>query len=165
MFRTIQDFLTVWKEERASTVKIFSTLTDDVLSQKKNEHVRSLGRLAGHITETLREMPHRAGLSVEYKEELLNFSSVAEMVGHYGAACDVLEKKVAAEWTDAMLDQTVPMYGEEWKRGMVLLSLVTHQAHHRAQMTVLMRLVGLKVPGVYGPSYEEWSAFGMPAME
>lgn len=165
MFRTIDDFLTVWKEERASTEKIFSTLTDAVLSQKQNEHVRSLGRLAGHITETLREMPHRAGLSVEYKEELLNFSSVAEMVGHYSAACDVLEKKIRAEWTDALLDQTVPMYGEEWKRGMVLFSLVTHQAHHRAQMTVLMRLVGLKVPGVYGPSYEEWSAFGMPAME
>jgi len=37
-----------------------------------------------------------------------------------------------------------------------------HQTHHRAQMTVLMRQAGLKVPGVYGPSREEWSQMGMP---
>jgi uncharacterized damage-inducible protein DinB len=29
-------------------------------------------------------------------------------------------------------------------------------------MTVLMRQAGLKVPGIYGPSREEWSQFGMP---
>jgi len=40
-----------------------------------------------------------------------------------------------------------------------------HQAHHRGQMTVLMRQAGMKVPGVYGPSKEEWSAFGMEPME
>jgi uncharacterized damage-inducible protein DinB len=43
--------------------------------------------------------------------------------------------------------------------------LITHQIHHRAQMTVLMRLAGLKVPGVCGPAKEEWKAMGMPAME
>jgi uncharacterized damage-inducible protein DinB len=30
-------------------------------------------------------------------------------------------------------------------------------------MTVLMRQAGLRVPGVYGPSQEEWSQFGMEA--
>jgi len=44
----------------------------------------------------------------------------------------------------------------------VLVSLITHQAHHRGQMTVLMRQAGLKVPGVYGPAREEWAAMGMP---
>ena len=29
-------------------------------------------------------------------------------------------------------------------------------------MTVLMRQTGLPVPGVYGPSLEEWEAYGMP---
>jgi uncharacterized damage-inducible protein DinB len=32
-------------------------------------------------------------------------------------------------------------------------------------MTVLMRQAGLKVPGIYGPSYEEWLQFGMKAPE
>ena len=43
----------------------------------------------------------------------------------------------------------------------VLISLVRHQAHHRAQMTVLMRQAGLAVPGIYGPAREEWAAMGM----
>ncbi|MBI2416475.1 MAG: hypothetical protein HYV28_00920 [Ignavibacteriales bacterium] len=32
-------------------------------------------------------------------------------------------------------------------------------------MTVLMRQAGLKVPGAYGPSREEWAAYGMPAQD
>jgi uncharacterized damage-inducible protein DinB len=53
------------------------------------------------------------------------------------------------------------MYGEKWKRAQTLASLVFHQIHHRGQMTVLMRQAGLKVPGIYGPAREEWSAWGM----
>ena len=30
---------------------------------------------------------------------------------------------------------------------------------------VLMRQAGLAVPGVYGPSKEEWGAYGMPAQD
>jgi uncharacterized damage-inducible protein DinB len=32
-------------------------------------------------------------------------------------------------------------------------------------MTVLMRQAGLKVPGIYGPSREEWVKIGMTAPE
>jgi uncharacterized damage-inducible protein DinB len=39
-----------------------------------------------------------------------------------------------------------------------LTVLLRHEIHHRAQMTVLMRQAGLRVPGVYGPSREEWAA-------
>ena len=47
------------------------------------------------------------------------------------------------------------------RTGLTLAVLVRHQAHHRGQMTVLMRQAGLKVPGVYGPAREEWAEFGM----
>ena len=52
-----------------------------------------------------------------------------------------------------------------WSRGKTLGALVTHQIHHRAQLTVVMRLAGLKVPGVYGPAKEEWAAYGMEPQE
>jgi uncharacterized damage-inducible protein DinB len=42
---------------------------------------------------------------------------------------------------------------------------MSHEIHHRGQMTVLMRQAGLKVPGVYGPSREEWTAYGMPPQD
>jgi uncharacterized damage-inducible protein DinB len=56
------------------------------------------------------------------------------------------------------------MYGETWKRGQTLLYLMLHNAHHRGQITVLMRQAGLPVVGIYGPAREEWEAMGMPAM-
>ena len=57
------------------------------------------------------------------------------------------------------------MYGMKWARGLTLQMLIVHQAHHRGQMTVLMRHAGLAVPGVYGPAREEWATHGMTAPE
>ncbi|MNF01709.1 DinB family protein [compost metagenome] len=55
------------------------------------------------------------------------------------------------------------MYGELWEKGKILRVLISHQSHHRGQMTVIMRILGLPVPGLYGPSKEEWAEFGMIA--
>jgi uncharacterized damage-inducible protein DinB len=32
---------------------------------------------------------------------------------------------------------------------------ITHMAHHRAQLGVYLRLLGVPVPGSYGPSADE----------
>ncbi|MBW7888208.1 MAG: DinB family protein [Bacteroidetes bacterium] len=165
MFRQLSDFFDVWKHEREATAKVFSALTDNVLKEKKNHNLRSLGRLAGHIIETLREMPSRAGLNIEYHDEVLRYNNVKDILTNYKQACDELESAISAHWNDSMLTKEVELYGEKWKIGQVLFTIITHQAHHRAQMTVLMRLVGLTLPGIYGPSKEEWAAIGMPAME
>jgi len=90
--------------------------------------------------------------------------SAAEIAEAYEKAAKSVADEVNANWTDATLLETDEMYGDTWARGLTLLLLITHQAHHRGQMTVLMRQAGLAVPGVYGPSKEEWEAFGAPAM-
>ena len=84
------------------------------------------------------------------------------MIREYEASARAIGEGLPKAWNDAMLDEMVPMYGEQWPRGMVLTSLIVHQAHHRGQMTALMRVAGLKVPGVYGPAREEWAAYNMP---
>jgi uncharacterized damage-inducible protein DinB len=33
--------------------------------------------------------------------------------------------------------------------------IITHIAHHRAQLGVYLRLLGVSVPGTYGPSADE----------
>jgi len=37
-----------------------------------------------------------------------------------------------------------------------------HPAHHRGQMTVLLRQAGMKVPDINGPAMEDWAAYGQP---
>lgn len=44
----------------------------------------------------------------------------------------------------------------EGPRGVMLRSaLVTHMAHHRAQLGVYLRVLGVPIPGSYGPSADE----------
>jgi uncharacterized damage-inducible protein DinB len=81
----------------------------------------------------------------------------------YKNASESLVEKLNANWKDETLLMEDDMYGENWKRGFTLRCLIEHQIHHRAQMTVLMRQAGLKVPGIYGPASEEWAAMGMEA--
>ncbi|HUP13723.1 MAG TPA: DinB family protein, partial [Niastella sp.] len=69
-----------------------------------------------------------------------------------------------SHWDDGMLEEENNLYGDPWKKGFSLWVLLIHQTHHRGQMTVLMRMTGLKVPGIYGPSKEEWEAWGEVAL-
>ena len=165
MLRTIKDFQSLWKYEAEMTVKVLQTLTDDSLLQKVTPEGRSLGFLGWHITLTLGEMLGLVGLKIDAPEEHAECPSKASAIA---AAFDTAAKSVAevvdANWTDETLLQTDQMYGDTWTRGLTLFLLIAHQAHHRGQMTVLMRQAGLTVPGVYGPAKEEWAAMGAPAM-
>ena len=164
MFRAIDDFIEDWETESALTLKIFHALTNTSLEQKIYPEGRTLGRLAWHITGTLGEMPQQAGLkAVLPTDEEPIPGSLEELVKIYLDSARAVAQNVKTQWNDAMLAEEVPMFGQRWKRGKVLTSLIRHQAHHRGQMTVLMRQAGVKVPGIYGPAREEWKALGREA--
>ena len=166
MYYKISDFIFDWKYESESTVKVFSNLTDEVLTKKVNEKVRTAGRLAWHITTSIGEMAHRTGLTFETVDEnSMVPAKVSDIIKSYTQASNNMIAEIKEKWNDEALMQEDDMYGEMWARGKTLGILVTHQIHHRAQLTVVMRILGLKVPGVYGPSYEEWAAIGMQPQE
>jgi uncharacterized damage-inducible protein DinB len=165
MFRRIEDFEQAWKQESESTLKILRALTDASLAQAVGPGGRTLGRLAWHIVLTLPEMMKHAGLAVTGPAEDAPQPRLAEMIRTYESCARAVAQEVKRSWTDAMLDESIPMYGEPWKRGFVLSALIGHQTHHRAQMTVLMRQAGLRVPGIYGPAREEWAAMNVPAQD
>jgi len=163
MFRRVADFQETWRQEREGTLKLLGALDDPSLSQSAGADHRTLGRLAWHLTTTLSEMMDRTGLKVAGPAHDSPVpAAAATIVSAYDAASRSVADQVSA-WTDAMLEVEDDMYGERWPRGRTLQALVSHQAHHRGQMTVLMRLAGRNVTGVYGPSREEWAAYGMPA--
>ncbi|WP_438447714.1 DinB family protein [Gorillibacterium sp. sgz5001074] len=163
MFRTMDDFYQAWNQESDHTLKLLSVLTDESLSTKAAEGHRSLGYLAWHLTTTIHEMLSRTGLHFEAPEEDDCPSSAQDIAEAYRQASDNMITAMRESWNDNSLILTCNMYGEEWPNSQTLWVLVTHQIHHRGQMTVLMRQAGLAVPGIYGPSKEEWSAMGMEA--
>jgi uncharacterized damage-inducible protein DinB len=165
MFHTISEFLKTWKAESEITLRTLRQLTDESLNQRVTPNGRSLGFIAWHITTTLGEMlGHQAKLplSVATDKDPMPVSAAAIAEAYEGGAAAVAAA-VKANWTDAHLADEIPMYGEKWAKGHILAALIAHQCHHRGQMTVLMRQAGLKVPGVYGPSQEEWASYGMAA--
>ena len=166
MYHKISDFIEDWKYESETTLKLFNNLTDDVLSKKFNENVRSAGRLAWHITVTIPEMVQRTGLSFNAVDDNAPVpATVMEICDEYKKASDNMIDAINKNWTDASMAEEVEMYGEMWKKGKTLSSLVKHQTHHRGELIVVMRFAGLKVVGPYGPSKEEWTAYGMEPQE
>lgn len=166
MYHSIDQFLKDWAYEAEATKKTLANLTDASLEQRVTPDGRSLGRLAWHIAVTIPEMTRRAGLPVDGPDDhAAPPAKVAEIAAAYEKSAASLAECLPSQWTDAMLAEDVDMYGQTWKKGIVLSALAFHQCHHRGQMTVLMRQAGLKVPGIYGPAREEWEAFGMPAQE
>lgn len=165
MFRRLDDFFAAWDTETASTVKVMGQLTDASLAQRVGPGGRTLGFLAWHVTTSVAEMLNRTGLAVDGPEHGPAPAHAADIKATYEKAARSAAEQIKARWTDATLEETRDMYGEPWALGFALSALIGHQAHHRGQMTVLMRQAGLVVPGVYGPAREEWAAMGMPAME
>lgn len=166
MFRKISDFESVWKNESQATLKIFNALTQESLAQAVDEGHRTLGRLAWHIVQTIPEMMGRTGLKIEgISENEPVPGNLQDMISGYEKVSSALLKQAQNKWSDDDLLKEDDMYGEMWKKGFSLFVLITHEIHHRAQMTVLMRQAGLKVPGVYGPSKEEWANYGAPPPE
>lgn len=166
MYRSIEDFINDWEIECALTAKIYAILTDSTRNVMVHQDVRSLERLSWHLTQTLTEMGNKAGL---FGTDELEHSAVPltlqELVESYQKYAELLLKAVRSKWTDSSLLDQVEMYGELWEKGKVLRVLIVHQTHHRGQMTVIMRILGLPVPGIYGPSKEEWAEFNMLAPE
>ncbi len=166
MFRRIDDFSKVWERERAITTKLLAAVDDRTLSKAVGPEDRTLGRLAWHLTTTLSEMMARTGLAVGGPgPDAPVPASAAAIAEAYDKASKAVAEQIGSSWTDAMLETEDDMYGQKWPRGMTLFALVTHQTHHRAQMTVLMRQAGLKVPGVYGPAREDWATLGLAPPE
>jgi uncharacterized damage-inducible protein DinB len=77
--------------------------------------------------------------------------------------------KAAAEARDALKSTTEEFLKTNWQlkaRGQVvqeaprfemIQDTINHWAHHRGQMTVYLRLMGAKVPALYGPSADDKS--------
>ena len=163
LYNKISYFLSDWKYNSEATLKIFNALTKEGLNTEVTPGERNLGFIAWHITNTLPEMINRTGLSIAPFDENAEFPQDPNaIIEAYESYSKKLVEEVTKKWKDEDLEKEVNMYGQMWKNGTTLQILINHEIHHRGQMTILMRQAGLKVPGVMGPSKEEWASMGMP---
>ena len=123
MYRKIKDFLEDWKEESEATLKVFSQIPDSVKSVKDNANIRSLERMAWHITQTVTEMPKSCGIieddPLEGMDIPASFSKIIDLYEKYSSKLyEILEHK----WTDEDLTRELKIYGQTWQ-GRKILSI------------------------------------------
>ena len=164
MYTSIAEFTMDWNQEAASTQKVLDALTDGSLQQAVSPDDRTLGRIAWHVVTSTPEMLNEFGITVENVESTSAVPSSAKQIADTfrKVSADTIDA-VKQQWTDASLKEMKNVFGMDMPKAVTLDLLIKHIIHHRGQMTVLMRQAGLNVPGVYGPSRDEWSQMGMEA--
>jgi uncharacterized damage-inducible protein DinB len=159
MYETIAEFVDDWTKESAISLKVQRALTDGSLPTRSDPEGNTLGKIAWHMVVMIGLTGAAMGLEVTAPprgtEPPATAAGIAEA---YQAAARSLAEQAAAKLKDSQLTSEVTYFGRTVRMALVLQSLVRHQIHHRAQMTILMRQAALIVPGVYGPSREETAA-------
>lgn len=163
MFSSLKQFRSLWEEEAENTVALMNNLTDASLSTPIDAIHRTLGRLANHLVESITEMPAAMGLPLTVQRPAHTSANV--IVDDYKKTSEEFLRVLEENYTDATLSEMRSMYGQEWTVSYTLQLLILHQTHHRGQMTVLMRQAGLTVPGMYGPSSDQWTAMGREPLD
>lgn len=150
--------------ELAATRRILERVPFEHWDWKPHEKSFSLGRLATHLAELPRFAEAMASMEemdmakspfkpsvVKNREELLAlFDKRSASMRRAVASLD--EKRLAAHWRLRMGD----MVFLDAPRSLLLRQHgISHPVHHRAQLTVYLRLLNVPVPGLYGPSADD----------
>lgn len=164
MKQTIQEAVEDLKNESQATQKVLDCMTDSSLNQKVYDEGRTMGTIAWHIVTSIKEMGDRVGLNINGEGDMAKVPGSASFIAQaYKNNTESLINSLQ-KCKDEDMGKQYDMYGEMWTLGQALNVIVRHEIHHRGQISVLMRQAGLKFPGIYGPTKEEWSDYNMPPM-
>jgi uncharacterized damage-inducible protein DinB len=124
----------------------------------------------GYLTNMVATMPSWVAMGVTMNELDVAPASGSAMSQEKLETSDALVRaldKSAADARAALSGTTDDFLTTPWKllaRGQVVMETprwemiqdtINHWAHHRGQMTVYLRLLGAKVPSIYGPSADD----------
>lgn len=154
MYQTGNDFLQHYGYESATTQNVLNALTDESLATSKGEGQHNLGQIAWHIATAFGYMTQAAWEMPEYTYEApagLTAKQIQEKFTQFTARVNEI---TAGKSSDDMAQQHRFFDTYDWSLGQALGVMISHEIHHRGQITVLMRQAGLTVPNIYGPNYE-----------
>src|SRR6266852_3952504 len=162
-----QSMLPEFDQEMESTRKTLERVPDDKWNWKPHEKSGTVSWLAGHVATMVGWLPITINTEeLDYapvggpafelpkitnrKELLAEFDK--NVAGARAALAKVNDAEMLKNWKLlAGGKEILSMPRVACIRGMVL----NHLIHHRAQLTVYFRLIGVPVPGLYGPSADE----------
>jgi len=162
-----RSLLPEFDQEMQSTRKVLERCPDEKWNWKPHEKSGTLGWLVGHVATMVSWLPYTI------QTEELDYAPVGgpayepPKIDNRKAALAEFDKNVA-DAKSALQSVSDAEMMKNWRllaggqeifampriaaiRSMVL----NHHYHHRAQLTVYLRLLNVAVPGLYGPSADE----------
>lgn len=150
------------EQELATTRRLLERVPDEQWDWKPHEKSMSLGQLAGHLA----ELTH-LGRSVVLEDvfdvgtrERFTPANRDEVLQAFDQGAAALSAAVNAAPAEA--------WGQVWSlqaRGQTFITMpraaalrlmgISHPVHHRGQLSVYLRLLGVPVPSIYGPTADE----------
>jgi uncharacterized damage-inducible protein DinB len=149
--------------EMGATRKVLERVRDDKHEWKPHPKSFSLGALATHVanlptwgTETLT----KSEIDVSGNPTVSALASTADILAAFdrnvaaarGALAGKTDAELAAMWSLRRNGKTLFSMPKSavWRS-----FVVSHLIHHRAQLTVYLRLLDVPIPSIYGPSADE----------
>ena len=157
-----QQFLEELNLEAAVTRRYLASVPFEKKDFRPHEKSEALGRLAIHVAEIT------AWWSFCIDQDTLDFvdfepqdiGSSEELLAYFDGLLAVA-KEALTKVEDQEFDKDWSMtYGEEVlftmsKRQVARIFCLNHLVHHRAQLGVYLRMLGIDVPATYGPSADD----------
>ena len=155
--------------EMATARKVIERLPEDKYDWAPHEKSMKAGRLASHIAEMsgwgaaslLEDSIDLAPVGGPAMESL-NAASKAQLLEAFDKNAGACRAAIAATSDESFMQPWSLLRAGQTLMTMPRIAVIrtfvlNHVIHHRGQLSVYLRLVGAKVPSIYGPSADEGS--------
>lgn len=155
--------LAEFDHEMGTTRRLLERVPDGSLGWKPHDKSRSMAGLATHLA----SLPHWA--SVILTSDAFDLSAAPRAQSDKASSAAILEAFDAeTKQSRPLLDKTDAELTARWtlrRNGQEIFTMpriaafrtfvLYHSVHHRGQLSVYLRLNGIDVPAIYGPSADE----------
>jgi uncharacterized damage-inducible protein DinB len=155
--------LRVWEQENANTLRVLRAIPNAHITLRPHPRGWRMKDLAWHLATSERwfctgplglEPPGPDPVPKDRPPSSGAAMAAAREESHAALAREAAKRP--APWFAG----EVEFHGMRLPREEVLRLMLRHEAHHRGQLTIFLRIAGAKVPGVYGPSADERDGAG-----
>ena len=163
--RSVKQFLEYWDNVRGRTRRVVTCIPPDQLEWAPRAGAFSLGDLVRHLATIERFMYAEtiAGRPSRYPGCGRELADGYDAVLAYFERLDAESKSIIAELSDADLERKcltpagIPITTWKWLRAMI-----EHEVHHRGQIYLMLGMLGVTTPPLFGLTSEEVLARSAP---
>jgi uncharacterized damage-inducible protein DinB len=142
----INDFITKWENNKTYTLAVLEAMPEEHYDFQPTEEIKSFKAQAAHIVSSFNFQMEFIGYPNLAK---VDETSKASVIESYTEIFDVIIAHLKTLDTKNLGEEITPFYGRSTKSRMLNL-MDNHLAHHRGQLTVYLRLKGIKPPKYVG---------------